>query len=321
MKLNFVAGANFAIMRIVRPLREIGSRRFQICDCANSAVGREAARRPVRRRGFTLIELLVVIAIIAILAAMLLPALAAAKQKALVTQCTNNLKQLLLANTMYASDNNDRIALANANANDTQPGWLFDPKYGPYPKFRNRNYGPELGTFWRYLSGGRSLTYLNAGTTKLDSTQVTAWKVFWCPVDIPPSSAEQTEYTARVNNHDVTFDSYMMNWAVENYGNGPDGSSPGTQNYSRKLSDPKINAKSVLFWTPDWKLDVAPPGHAFNDGAAQASMLSEAPGPVHGNGQPLGFADGHAEFWNYQNAIYPQITAVGAPHIHNDFYY
>jgi prepilin-type N-terminal cleavage/methylation domain-containing protein len=72
--------------------------------------------------GFTLVELLIVIAVIAILAALVLPALSSAKQSAKRTVCLNNLKQINLGLRMYADDSNDRSPWVGRDTNRERVG-------------------------------------------------------------------------------------------------------------------------------------------------------------------------------------------------------
>jgi len=216
---------------------------------------------------FTLIELLVVIAIIAILAAMLLPALARAKDEAQTVKCMSNKKQLQLGWIMYASDNKEYIVPnAAAGGNDLNSTWCSGT---------SENWGvADANTNRTYYTGSLLGPYMAA--------QIDVYK---CPADIIASK-----------NGD-RIRSVSMNCQMIGAYNSPDYNTGWAQ--FKKTSDLTLLPPVLAFIWGDEAM------YSLNDGFLQMGLdmpvYPDVPANYHRGSGSFTFADGHVEIHKWQH--------------------
>lgn len=139
---------------------------------------------PVSKRAFTLIELLVVIAIIAILAAILFPVFAQAKEAAKKTGCASNLKQMGVAFALYQADFDD--AYPNTNESNLWIGRKFRWPLMPYLAIALRQSNPAATNGWSTATGNSPLLYCPSDSSKsgFDNTSYAYAATFYRPYEV-----------------------------------------------------------------------------------------------------------------------------------------
>ncbi len=229
---------------------------------------------PPAPRGFTLIELLVVVAIIALLAGLLLPALGQAKGKAQSTACLNNVKQLSLAWSLYADDND---------------GWLVN-NHGKPETYAKRNTWANNVEDWATADENTNEKLLTDAL--LGSYAGYNPRIYKCPSD-------RSEVPAGPRTR-----SYSMNAMVGNPGELTNRFNPDYLQFY-KVTDMPDPSKIFVF------IDEHP--DTINDGFF-VNKLSDpswgnVPGSYHNGGANLSFADGHSEprHWQAWSTVRPPV--------------